>query len=145
MCIRPIDKMGHNQENKNKNSGKVARRGERWVIDNLFDGTTAVPDSATITFRGCTAPILIQGNEFYNFNGSTFTFTSSATSNVTVQYNYFDANTLYKIGTAGSTNFTYVSNYYAATSQTTSTSDYGVLASKDALDAAYAAYKATLE
>ena len=115
------------------------------IIDNLFDGTTDVPDSATITFRGCTAPILIQGNEFYNFNGSTFTFTSAATSNVTVQYNYFDANTLYKIGTAGSTTFTYVSNYYAATSQTTSTSDYGVLASKDALDAAYAAYKATLE
>ncbi|MBQ3253910.1 MAG: InlB B-repeat-containing protein, partial [Acholeplasmatales bacterium] len=111
------------------------------IIENIFDGTTAVPDSATITFRGSTAPIVIQGNEFYNFNGSTITFTSAATSNVIVRYNYFDENTLYKIGTSGSTSISYENNYYEATSQTTSTPDYGKVESYEELKELYRIWK----
>ena len=110
------------------------------IKENIFDGNGTVNHTATISFRGCTAPITIEGNKFYNFKGSTFAFTAAATSKVSVSYNYFDAGTAYKIGTAGSTTFTYTNNYYAAT-QTTATSDYGVITSLDALEAAYKEYK----
>ena len=115
-------------------------------IDNIFDGNGNVNHTATLTIRsGSTKTVTnIIGNEFYNFKGSTFSSNNDNGSQFNIKYNYFDQNTNFKLGTIGSAKFAYTNNYYEA-SQTTTTSDYGVITSKDALDAAYAEYLATLE
>ena len=59
-------------------------------------------------------------------------------SNINVKYNIFNK-TSYK--GSGTGTYVYVNNFYGV-AQATATSDYGVITSVEALEAAYAAYKA---
>ena len=61
---------------------------------------------------------------------------SKAGSTYNIKYNYFDAKTSYKISKPGSGTINYLGNYYAA-AQTTTTSDYGVITSLEAMEQAY--------
>lgn len=84
--------------------------------------------------------INIEHNYIYGMAGNCLDFkTSNAGSVYNVQYNYFDSATSFKITNVGSGTVNYINNYYAGT-QTTTTSDYGVITSVDKLEEAYAAY-----
>ena len=86
--------------------------------------------------------INIEHNYIYGMAGNCLDFKSSKEGSVyKVQYNYFDSATSFKITNAGSGTINYINNYYAAT-QTTTTSDYGVITSVDKLEEAYDAYLA---
>lgn len=114
------------------------------INDNIFTGNGNLNHTATLLFRSSSSETTINiiGNEFNYFKGSTFDARYASGSTINVKYNYFDTNTSYKI--PYSANFVYLNNYYAA-AQTTATSDYGVITSKAALDAAYESYLASLK
>ncbi len=115
------------------------------VQDNVFNGGTGIGSGFYFPNQTANSSVTFIGNELYNLGGNIFNFVDCQTgSKQNIMYNYLDSQTAFKLTTKGSGTITYTNNYYAA-AQTTATSDYGVLASKDALDAAYAAYKATLE
>ena len=112
------------------------------IIDNVFTHNGLIKQNATIWFRrtqNAEANINIIGNEFYAFKGTTISVNANAKAPViNVKYNYFDAETSYKVGSgAGYPTFVYENNYYAA-EQKTATSDYGVITSKEQLDQLYA-------
>ena len=114
------------------------------VQDNVFDGGTDIGSGFYFPNQSATSSVTFMGNELYNIGGNIFSFADCQTgSKQNIMYNYLDSKTAYKLSTKGSGTITYTNNYYAA-AQTTTTSDYGVIASKDALDEAYAAYKASL-
>ena len=114
------------------------------INDNIFTGNGKLNHTATLLFRSSSSKTTINiiGNEFNYFKGSTFDARYASGSTINVKYNYFDANTSYKI--SYSANYVYLNNYYAA-AQSTSTSDYGVITSKAALDAAYESYLSSLK
>lgn len=114
------------------------------INDNIFTGNGKLNHTATLLFRYSSSKTTINiiGNEFNYFKGSTFDARYASGSTINVKYNYFDANTSYKI--SYSANYVYLNNYYAA-AQSTSTSDYGVITSKAELDAAYESYLASLK
>ena len=114
------------------------------INDNIFTGNGKLNHTATLLFRSSSSKTTINiiGNEFDYFKGSTFDARYASGSTINVKYNYFDANTSYKI--SYSANYVYLNNYYAA-AQSTSTSDYGVITSKAALDAAYESYLSSLK
>ena len=112
------------------------------INDNVIKGDAGL--SAGISVRNLPASSKVEfiGNEISLMGGSLLDFKSAnATSVVDVMYNLFGEAALYKISNTGSSTINYVNNYYATT-QTTVTSDYGVIASVQALKEAYAAYKA---
>ncbi len=112
------------------------------IVENVFDGNETVKHTATLAIRTGSANTVtnIVGNEFYNFAGSSYVFNGDTGSTVNSMYNYFDENTSFKIGTIASAKLNYVSNGYAK-SQTTATSDYGVLTTLEQVKEAYNAYK----
>ena len=116
------------------------------IVENVFDGNETVKHTATLAIRTGSASTVtnIVGNEFYNFAGSSYAFNNDTGSTVNSMYNYFDENTNFKIGTIASAKLNYVSNGYAAT-QTTATSDYGVLTTLEQVKEAYNAYKQNQE
>ena len=76
-------------------------------------------------------------NYIYNMSGNTMNFKNSKSGSIyNIQYNYFDKATSYKITTLGAGTINYLNNYYEAT-QTTTTSDYGVIESLEELETAY--------
>ena len=120
----------------------IANVTEFNIIDNVFDGNENVKHTATLALRTGSSKTVtnIIGNEFYNFKGSTIVANGDTGSQFNIKYNYFDENTAFKLGTIASAKFNYKDNVYAA-AQTTATSDYGVLTTKEELQAAYEAYK----
>ena len=119
------------------------------IIDNEFTHNGIIKQNATIWIRrnqNAEANINIIGNSFIAFKGTTLLFSNAAKAPViNVKYNYFDAETSYKASSGnGYPTIVTENNYYAA-AQTTATSDYGVLTSKEALDEAYAATKEPVE
>lgn len=117
------------------------------VIDNIFKDNGLITQTATLAIQSCpaTAKINIIGNEFYSFKGSTFTLNNDKGSAVSIKYNYYDANTNFKLTTKGSAVVSYENNCYMTTlNASTTVTDYGVITSKEALDAAYAEYLSTL-
>ena len=117
------------------------------VTDNIFKDNGLITQTATLTMQSCpaTAKINIIGNEFYSFKGSTFTLNNDKGSAVSIKYNYYDTNTNFKLTTKGSAVVSYENNCYMTTlNASTTVTDYGVITSKEALDAAYAEYLSTL-
>ena len=115
-------------------------------IDNVFTGGPKDHTASIYILRGTSnLTINIIGNTFDEFYGTTFAYTNGSNFKANIMYNYFTTTCAFKSATipTGAT-VTYLNNYYAA-AQTTTTSDYGVITSKDALDAAYAEYLSTLE
>ena len=111
------------------------------IIDNNISGLTST--TAGISARRCPAGCVVNivGNEIYGMTGNCIDFRySKADSVANIMYNYFDEKTSYKITYPGESTVTYVDNYYAA-AQTTATSDYGKITSKDDLDYAYGVFK----
>ena len=115
------------------------------IIDNVFTGGPVDHTASIYLLRGTSALTTnIIGNTFDEFYGTTFAYSNDTGSKVNIMYNYFTTTCKFKSGSIPSnTKVTYSNNYYATT-QTTATSDYGVITSKDALDAAYQEYLATL-
>ena len=112
------------------------------VIDNTFDGKDGLY-TCGIYFRTLKAGGVcnVVHNTFGTLAGTIFTGRNSkAGATYNIKFNAFlDLN--YKQDTnAGSGDYVYENNYYAL-EQTTSTSDYGVITSVEALEAAYAAAK----
>ena len=111
------------------------------IKDNVISGGTYSNSGVYVANVKSTCVVNIVGNKYNKVSGNIYNFTGSASgSKVNIMYNAYDANTAYKLTTTGSATITYTKNYYAAT-QTTSTSDYGVITSLEALETAYAAYK----
>ena len=116
--------------------------------DNVLDGNGSITTNAGIQLKliaaGSTYNII--GNEWNNVCGSMFILTSAKAGNVNIAYNNFNTGTSYKMGTVASAVVTYTNNYYALSSQTTTTSDFGTYTHDAAglanYKADYAAYKA---
>jgi len=109
--------------------------------DNVISGGTYSNSGVYVANVKSTCVVNIVGNKYNNVSGNIYNFTGSASgAKVNIMYNAYDTNTAYKLTTTGSATITYTNNYYAAT-QTTSTSDYGVITSLEKLETAYAAYK----
>lgn len=110
------------------------------INDNIFRG-----GSTTNYISGCgiynfpaNSVVNYVGNKVYYMGGNAFCFDGSvASAQLNIEYNYFDANTSFQFLTQGSGQIYYNCNYYAK-SQTTSTSDYGLITSLDELESAYA-------
>ena len=118
------------------------------VIDNIFKDNGLITQTATLAIQSCptTCQINVIGNEFYSFKGSTLTLNNDKGSAVSIKYNYYDENTNFKLTTKGSAVVTYENNCYMNTlNKDTVVTDYGIITSKAALDAAYAEYKAALK
>lgn len=109
------------------------------IIDNYFTGGPLNHTASIYILRGTSSfTTNIIGNTFDEFYGTTFAYTNNTGSKVDIMYNYFTGTCSFRSGSIpASTKVSYSNNYYA-TAQTTSTSDYGVITSKEALDAAYA-------
>lgn len=117
-------------------------------IENKFDGNATVKHSATVTVRtgAATTTINFIGNEFYNFFGGTINLSGDKGSTTNIKYNYYAATTKFSFSTRGSSKITYVDNYYAGGINTNvSPTDAGKITSKEALDAAYESYLASLK
>ena len=84
------------------------------------------------------------GNTFKNCATRVLRLSYNYGPTVNVMYNNFAEGTKYETYDQKTAIVNFTNNYYAET-QTTTTSDYGVITSKDALDAAYAEYLSTLE
>ena len=108
------------------------------VIDNVFDGKDGLY-TCGIYFRTLKAGGVcnVVHNTFGTLAGTIFTGRNSkAGSTYNIKYNAF-LNLNYKQdATAGAGTYNYENNYYAL-EQTTSTADYGVITSLEALEAAY--------
>lgn len=117
-------------------------------IENKFDGNATVDHSATVTVRtgAATTTINFIGNEFYNFYGGTINLSGDKGSTTNIMYNYYASTTKFSFSTRGSSKITYVDNYYAGGINTNvSPTDAGKITSKEALDAAYESYLASLK
>ena len=107
------------------------------VSDNIFNGGTGIGSGFYFPNQTANSSVTFIGNELYNIGGNIFSFADCQTgSKQNIMFNYFDSNTAYKLSTKGSGTITYLDNYYAA-SQTTSTSDYGVMQSYEEMREAY--------
>ena len=120
------------------------------IVDNVMDGATAITKTAGLRIQksSTTCVVTIMGNTINNCSGSTIMFNNDKGSTVNVMYNNFGSGTAFKVGTLASAKLTFVSNYYAVEySAATSVvpTDYGTVATVDALNSAYAAYKESLE
>jgi hypothetical protein len=112
------------------------------VIDNVFDGKDGLY-TCGIYFRTLKAGGVcnVVHNTFGTLAGTIFTGRNSkAGSTYNIKFNAFLDLNYKQDATAGSGTYVYENNYYAL-EQTTSTADYGVITSVEALEAAYAAYK----
>ena len=112
------------------------------VIDNVFDGKDGLY-TCGIYFRTLKAGGVcnVVHNTFGTLAGTIFTGRNSkAGSTYNIKFNAFLDLNYKQDTTAGSGTYVYENNYYAL-EQTTSTADYGVITSVEALEAAYAAYK----
>ena len=112
------------------------------VIDNTFDGKDGLY-SCGIYFRTLKSGGVcnVIHNTFGNLAGTIFTGRNSKAGAVyNIKYNAFNDLKYKQDATAGSGTYNYENNYYAK-EQTTSTADYGVITSLEALEAAYAAFK----
>ena len=112
------------------------------VIDNTFDGKDGLY-SCGIYFRTLKAGGVcnVYHNTFGTLAGTIFTGRNSKAGAVyNIKYNAFNDLKYKQDATAGSGTYNYENNYYAQ-EQTTSTADYGVITSLEALEAAYAAFK----
>ena len=112
------------------------------VIDNTFDGKDGLY-TCGIYFRTLKAGGVcnVVHNTFGTLAGTIFTGRNSkAGATYNIKFNAFLDLNYKQDATAGSGTYVYENNYYAL-EQTTSTSDYGVITSVEALEAAYAAAK----
>ena len=111
------------------------------VVNNTFDGVGELYTCGnTIRRLKSGAVCNVIGNVFNTLAGTIFSSNySEAGAVINFEYNAY-TNCNYKQGSTDAT-CNYVNNYYAL-EQTTATSDYGVITSKEALDEAYKASRA---
>ena len=116
------------------------------IIDNYIDnnGLISTAGGIFVNEAKATLTVLIMGNTFKNCATRVLRLSYNYGPTVNVMYNNFAEGTKYETYDQKTAIVNFTNNYYAET-QTTTTSDYGVITSKDALDAAYAEYLSTLE
>lgn len=118
------------------------------IKENVFDNNGLYATNAGINIRkgssSCVTNVI--GNKFYNITGSTILASGDTGSTINVKYNLFGEGTSYKTGGIGSATLVFSNNYYALSTQTTTTSDFDTYTHDAdglaAYEAAYAAYKA---
>ena len=119
------------------------------IIDNVFAPNDLIFTTAGFQIKkGSSSQVVnIIGNTFNSCCGSMFImgYKSNSTyyysqSKVNVMYNYFDSETSYKNSYSSKATYYYENNYYETT-QTTSTSDYGVVESYEELKELYRIWK----
>ncbi len=110
--------------------------------DNICSAKDKTIDTSGFNFpkipAGCTFDFI--HNYIYKATGSTFSFGDSKDgATINLKYNYFNGGTPYKCTNYGYGTFNFENNYYEAT-QTTATTDAGVVKSLEELEALYKAW-----
>lgn len=86
------------------------------IKDNVVNCSNTTYHTAGIAVRNVQSGVTVNivGNKIYNMGGNTFNFKSSVSgANVNISYNYFDANTSFKLTDFGSATVTTNNNCYA--------------------------------